>query len=131
MDTVNDFENLLINSGINLLKYYLDISFEEQEKRLRERRLDPLSQWKISPVDESALNKWDDYSEARDEMFKQTHAQESPWLIVQADNKKIARLNVIRDILSQVHCPERDKHLHPADTTIVSKYKLETAAPSG
>lgn len=131
LDTVNDFERLLINSGINLVKYYLDISFDEQEKRLRERKLDPLSQWKISPVDESALDKWDDYSEARDEMFKQTHTQESPWLIVQADNKKTARLNVIRDILSRVHCPERDRHLHPADTAIVSKYKIETTAPTG
>ncbi|MBM2830667.1 MAG: hypothetical protein HW411_1457 [Gammaproteobacteria bacterium] len=65
MESVNDFENLLIRSGLNLLKYYLDISREEQKRRLADRRKDPLKQWKISPVDQVAIKRWDDYSKAR------------------------------------------------------------------
>ena len=122
MDTVNDFEDLLIRSGLSLLKYYLDITRDEQRKRLVSRRKDPLKQWKISPVDDQALEFWDDYSRARNAMFKHTSTKSSPWMVVKADHKKIAHLNVIRDILSQVDCPDKDEHLIPPDTDVVRKY---------
>lgn len=123
METVNDFESLLIRSDISLLKYYLDISYEEQKRRLEDRKKSPLTQWKISPVDELALELWDQYSHARDEMLKRSHTAESPWLIVNADNKRIARLNIIRDMLSRIKCPEQDEHLERPDKTIVAKYQ--------
>lgn len=122
LSTVNDFENLLIESGINLLKYYLDISKEEQIKRLKERKLSPLTQWKISPVDASAIEHFDDYTRARNEMLQRTHSDNSPWIIVKANDKKTARLNVIKDILSRVDCPDRDEHLSIPDSNIVMKY---------
>lgn len=123
MKTVNDFEDLMIRSGLNLLKYYLDISREEQKRRLAARRKDPLKQWKISPVDEKAIKHWDDYSSARNEMFERTSTKTSPWIVVKADHKKVVHLNVIRDILSRVECPEKYKHLCKPDTNIVLKYK--------
>ena len=123
MSTVNDFEDLLIRSGLNLLKYYLDISRDEQRKRLAARRKDPLKQWKISPVDDQALALWDDYSSARNEMLKRTSTKSSPWIIVKADHKKIAHLNVIRDILSRVECPEKNKHVTTPDSDVIRSYK--------
>jgi len=123
MESVNDFENLLIHSGLNLLKYYLDISREEQKHRLADRRKDPLKQWKISPVDQVAIKRWDDYSKARNEMFERSNTKSSPWIIVKADNKRIAQLNVIKDILSRVKCPDKDEHLCMPDPNVVFKYK--------
>lgn len=123
MKSVNDFENLLIRSGLNLLKYYLDISYDEQKKRLAARRKDPLKQWKISPVDEEALKHWDDYSQARNAMFERTSTKTSPWVVVKADHKKLAHLNVIRDILSRIECPGKDEHLCHPDQNIIFKYK--------
>lgn len=123
MDTVNDFEDLLIRSGLSLLKYYLDITRDEQRKRLVSRRKDPLKQWKISPVDDQALEFWDDYSKARDDMLERTSTKSSPWVIVKADHKKTAHLNVIRDLLSRVDCPDKDEHLCPPDHDVVRTYK--------
>ncbi len=123
METVNDFEDLLIRSGLNLLKYYLDISREEQKRRLTARRKDPLKQWKISPVDEKAIKRRDDYSSARNEMFERISTKTSPWIVVKADHKKVVHLNVIRDILSRVECPGKDEHLCAPDPDIIFKYK--------
>lgn len=123
LNNVNDFEDLLIRSGINLIKYYLDISRGEQERRLSDRKKDPLTQWKVSPVDESAIKHWNKYSRARNEMLQRTHTDSSPWIIVQADNKRLTRLNVIKDILSRVECPERDAHMCRPDPGIIYPYK--------
>ncbi|WP_296706329.1 polyphosphate kinase 2 [Rhodoblastus sp.] len=95
------FEQLLVHCGLTIIKYYLDISRKEQKKRLDRRREDPLRQWKISPVDEKAVKHWKDYSAARNEMFRRTHSVFAPWTIIQADDKKEARLNIIRDLLSR------------------------------
>ena len=122
MQSVNEFEKLLLRSGLNLLKYYLDISKAEQKRRLRDRGLDPLTQWKSSPVDGRAIRLWDRYSGARDEMLLRTHTSESPWIIVRADDKRRARLNVIRDILSRVECPDRDEHLARPDRDVVFEF---------
>jgi polyphosphate kinase 2 len=123
METVNDFEDLLLRSGLNLLKYYLDISRQEQKRRLADRKKDPLKQWKISPVDEDALKRWHDYSKARNAMFERTNTRSSPWIVVKADNKRMTHLNVIRDILSRVECPGKDEHLCRPDPNVVCKYK--------
>ncbi len=119
MTTVPTFEEMLIGSGITLLKYYLDISKTEQKKRLAARRKDPLKQWKISPVDEAALKHWSDYSKARDAMFARTHTLHSPWHVVCANDKKLCRLNVIRDILNRVDYDGKKQKLTVPDTGIV------------
>jgi polyphosphate kinase 2 (PPK2 family) len=109
-------------AGIQIIKYYLDISKKEQAARLKHRREDPLSQWKRSPIDEVAIKHWDDYTEARDVMFARTSSPLSPWIVVRADDKRRARLNVIRDVLSRLTCPETDKHLATPDLDIVFPY---------
>jgi polyphosphate kinase 2 len=99
--TVPIFEQLLVHCGLTIIKYYLDITRDEQEKRLERRRDDPLRQWKVSPIDEKALKHWKEYSEARNEMLRRTHSVFAPWIVVKADDKKSTRLNIIRDILSR------------------------------
>lgn len=123
LETVNPFEKMLSENGIQIIKYYLDISKEEQQRRLEDRRTNPLKQWKISPIDATAIEHWDDYSAARDEMLEHTHSEHAPWFIVKADNKKRARLNVIRHLLSVVDCPDKNQHLTKADSRIVFPYK--------
>lgn len=122
-ETVNDFESLLIRSGIDVLKYYLDISKDEQIERLAERKTSPLTQWKTSPVDAIAVEKWDEYSRARNEMLRLTHTNIAPWAVVKANNKKAARLNIIRDLLNRVNCPRTDEHCSLPDAEIVSLYQ--------
>ena len=116
------FEHMLIGSGIQIFKYYLDISKKEQRKRLRSRREDPLKQWKVSPIDHVALKYWDAYSQARDEMLQRTSSPLSPWIVVRADDKRTARLNVIRDLLARLACPDTEKHLATPDPSIVFAY---------
>jgi polyphosphate kinase len=125
MQSVLPFERLLVTSGTQVFKYYLDISKPEQKRRLEERRTDPLKQWKVSPIDKTALRHWDDYSTARNEMFARTHSDDLPWHVVRADDKKQARLNVIRHLMSRVDCPDKDKHLAKADSEIVFDYAKE------
>jgi polyphosphate kinase 2 len=121
MSSVLQFEQLLINSGIQLLKYYLDISKKEQKQRLEARKKSPLKQWKTSPIDEVALDHWDDYSAARNAMLARTHNDIVPWYIVKADDKKSCRLNLIRHLLSSVEYPDKKLIFRP-DPTIVFPY---------
>lgn len=113
------FEDLLAHCGITLIKYYLDIGKKEQEHRLQARRNDPLSQWKISRIDNKALKHWDDYSAARNEMFARTHSVVAPWTIVRADDKPLARINVIRDLLTRSDFPGKDRKADLPDPEIV------------
>lgn len=122
MQSVPRFEQMLIDSGIKLLKYYLDISKDEQKQRLAERRKDPLKQWKISPIDAVAVKHWDEYSEARDAMLLGSHTIDAPWQIVRTDSKRHARLNLMRDILSRLHYSGRSKKLLAPDRNIVFKF---------
>ncbi|MAT65921.1 MAG: polyphosphate kinase 2 [Gammaproteobacteria bacterium] len=126
-DDVVPFEQLLIRSGIQLFKYYLDISRDAQAERLEARRRDPLKRWKTSPIDEVALAHWDDYSMARNEMLARTHTDATPWYVVRADHKKSARLNVMRHLLSQVDCPDKDRHLAVPDADMVFEFGAESA----
>jgi polyphosphate kinase 2 len=125
MSSVLPFERMLVNSGIQLFKYYLDISKAEQRRRLQDRRVNPLKQWKVSPVDQVAIEHWDDYSAARTEMFARTHDELSPWYVVRADDKQATRLEVIRDLLSRVDCPDRDEHAATPDRAIVFPWAEE------
>ncbi|MEQ9617166.1 MAG: polyphosphate kinase 2 [Phycisphaerales bacterium] len=115
------FEHSIVRAGLRLIKYYLEVSFEEQRKRFRRRITDPTKFWKLSPTDLDSQRLWYEYSRARDEMFARTHSPELPWHIVQSDDKKRARLNCIAHLLSMFpydevpfdapEIPERDpKH---------------------
>ncbi len=111
MDEVGNFEQMLTHSGIIVLKYYLDISKKEQQKRLKSRKQDPLKQWKLSPIDEQAQELWKSYSKARDEMFERTSFIYTPWHIVHTDDKKEARINIIKHFLSLNNYPDKNNKL--------------------
>jgi len=96
------FERALTDSGILLIKYWFDVSMDEQERRLKGRVDDPRKTWKLSPMDVASFKRWYDYSRARDDMIKATHTSYAPWHIVQADDKKRARLNCISHLLNQI-----------------------------
>jgi polyphosphate kinase len=97
-----EFERMLVRSGIHLLKYWLSISDEEQERRFQSRLADPTKHWKLSPMDLESRARWVEYSKAKDEMFGHTDIKQAPWYVVDADNKRRARLNCIAHLLSQV-----------------------------
>ena len=122
IESVIPFEHMLVRSGTKVLKYYLDISRGEQKKRLSDRRRDPLKQWKVSPIDAKALDKWDEYSAARNEMMARTHNPVTPWTVVRADDKRRARINLIRDLLSRLHYGGKDATILQADAEIVFQY---------
>ena len=96
IDTVIEFESMLVRSGIQLLKYYLDIERDTQHQRLAKRKTDPLKQWKRSPIDDSAQQRWDAYTVARDAMLTRTHHPLAPWVLIRADHKRQTRLNLGR-----------------------------------
>jgi polyphosphate kinase len=102
---VPDVERRLVEDGLILVKYWLEVSPGEQDKRLRERVDDPAKRWKIGPVDLEARRRYEDYSAARDEMLSRTDTDEAPWFVVDADNQKRARLNCIQHLLD--HVPAR------------------------
>ena len=126
MATVNEFESLLVGSDIQLIKYYLDITKEEQAIRLNDRAKDPLKQWKISPIDQQAQKMWNVYSVARDDMLKHTSSKIAPWTVITANDKKLAHLNLIADLLSRVDYPEKDKKLLKIDPKIVLRWPANT-----
>lgn len=96
------FEQALVNDGIQLVKYWLSVSDEEQERRFEKRLIDPRKRWKFSPTDLQARARWVDYAEAKDRMFAYTDVEHSPWYVVEADDKRTARLNLISHLLSVV-----------------------------
>jgi polyphosphate kinase 2 len=96
-------EKFIVDSGITLIKIWLEVGKDEQERRFSARIEDPLRQWKLSPMDLESYERWDEYSKARDIMLKMTDSMHSPWYIVRSDDKRRARLNCISHILSQIH----------------------------
>jgi polyphosphate kinase 2 len=122
MRSVPKFEEMLVNSGTKVLKYYLDIDKDEQVKRLAERQRDPLKQWKSSPIDAVAVKHWKAYSAARDAMLLRTHTAIAPWHIVRTNNKRLARLNLIRDILSRLHYVGKKNKLVQPDADIAFEF---------
>ncbi|MCV2885202.1 polyphosphate kinase 2 [Aestuariibacter sp. AA17] len=108
------FENMLIREGILLIKYWFSVSDEEQEKRFQARLSNPLKRWKFSDMDVYARSRWVEYSKAKDAMFEHTDTESSPWFVVDAENKRAARLNCLSHILSQVPY----SHVHYPDITL-------------
>ena len=118
--TVPEFEKMLVSSGIQLIKYWFSISDEEQHLRFLGRIHDPLKQWKLSPMDLESRRRWEEYTKAKEIMLERTHVPEAPWWVVQADDKKKARLNCIHHLLEQmpygatehpaIVLPERVRH---------------------
>jgi polyphosphate kinase len=107
------FEQALLNDGIMLIKYWLSVSDEEQERRFEKRLSDPRKRWKFSPTDVQARARWVDYAEAKDRMFAYTDTDESPWYVVEADDKRTARLNLISHLLSIIPYVHEDEGKRP------------------
>ncbi|MFD2568415.1 polyphosphate kinase 2 [Pseudotenacibaculum haliotis] len=102
MTQVNDFERMLLDSGIHLVKVYMSISKKEQAKRFDEIKNDPLKQWKMSPVDEKAQELWEKYTEYKNAMFEKTNTSNSPWKIIKANRKTDARVNALNHLLKRI-----------------------------
>jgi polyphosphate kinase len=121
---VESFEQGLVDGGFIILKYYLDISKKEQEKRLKARETDPLKQWKISTIDQEAIKHWKDYSEARDEMLLKTNFKHAPWFVVNADDKDTTHIALITHLL------QRMKYHHKDEKLLAHNYGLVDPATS-
>jgi polyphosphate kinase 2 len=103
-----EIERMLVRSGILLYKYWFSVTQDEQRKRFESRKSDPLKQWKLSPVDQASIDKWDDYTEAKEAMFFYTDTADAPWTIIKSDDKKRARLNCMRHFLSTLNYDDKD-----------------------
>jgi polyphosphate kinase 2 len=103
-----EFERNLARSGTHLIKFWFSVSREEQRRRFKERKVHPLKQWKLSPVDLASLDKWDDYTRAKEAMFYHTDTADSPWTVIKSDDKKRARLNAMRYILRSLPYTGKD-----------------------
>lgn len=104
-----ELEQMLVRSGIRLFKYWFSVTREEQLKRFKSREHDLLKQWKLSPIDKASLDKWDDYTEAKEAMFFYTDTADAPWTIIKSDDKKRARINCMSDFLSRLPYPSKDR----------------------
>lgn len=109
LNHVSEFEKMLIDSGIILFKFYFSVSKKEQAQRFKDRKVDPLKQFKLSPVDAKSQEMWDQYTAAKLSMLKASHTKTSPWIIIRSDNKKKARINCIKHILSSVQYPTHNQ----------------------
>jgi polyphosphate kinase 2 len=103
-----DVERMLVRSGIRLYKFWFSVTQEEQRRRFMSRETDPLKRWKLSPIDKASLDKWDDYTEAKEAMFFYTDTADAPWIIVKSNDKKRARLNCMRHFLNALDYPGKD-----------------------
>jgi polyphosphate kinase 2 len=119
------FEQMLIDDGILLRKYWFSVSDKEQLRRFRARQTDPVRQWKLSPMDLQSLNRWDDYSRAKDEMMVHTDTPSTPWYVVESDVKKHSRLNMMAHLLSTIeyHEVQRPQVELPKRPVVVSNYQ--------
>ncbi len=106
-----EVERMFVRSGITLIKYWFSVSREEQRRRFAAREVDPLKQWKLSPIDRASLDKWDDYTEAKEAMFFYTDIADAPWTIVKSDDKKRARLNAMQHFLDLIPYDEKDRSI--------------------
>jgi polyphosphate kinase 2 len=122
MRQVQDFERNLVRSGMHIIKFWFSVTREEQKRRFVERESHPLKQWKLSPIDRASLDKWEEYSKAKEAMFINTDMAESPWIVIKSDCKKRARLNAMRYVLSQFEYPNKDTNRTGSiDSLIVSR----------
>jgi len=114
MRQVPELERMLVRSGINLFKYWFSVTQEEQHSRFESRKTDPLKRWKLSPIDQASLSKWDDYTEAKEAMFFYSDTADAPWTIIKSNDKKRARINCMMHFLDSIDYPDKD-------TSIVKK----------
>ncbi|WP_193088446.1 polyphosphate kinase 2 [Advenella sp. FME57] len=117
-----EFERNLVRSGISVIKFWFSVSQDEQKRRFKERRHHPLKQWKLSPIDMASLDKWDDYTRAKEAMFFHTDTSDAPWIVVKSNCKKRARLNAMRYVLQQFNYTNKDSaHIGKIDPLIVGR----------
>ncbi len=119
---VSSFEKMLVDSDISVIKFWFSVSREEQLRRFLRRTKDPLKQWKLSPMDVASLGLWEQYTEAKESMFYYTDKEFSPWMVVRSDDKKRARLNAMRHVLSRFEYDNKDHSaIRPIDHTILGR----------
>lgn len=114
-----DYERMLVRDGILLFKYWFSVTREEQRRRFKSRESDPLKQWKLSPIDKASLNKWDDYTEAKEAMFFYTDTADAPWTIIKSNDKKRARLNCMEHFLNALPYPDKDRRIVGAPDPLI------------
>ena len=117
-----ELERMLVRSGIKLYKYWFSVTQTEQQVRFKSRETDPLKQWKLSPIDKASLEKWDEYTEAKEAMFFYTDTADAPWTVIKSNDKKRARLNCMLHFLSSLNYPGKDLRIaHPPDPLIAGQ----------
>ncbi|MEZ5411478.1 MAG: polyphosphate kinase 2 [Acidimicrobiales bacterium] len=131
MTQVPDLEQMLVSSGHTLVKLWFSVSRREQLTRFTIRRIDPVRRWKLSPVDLASLDLWDDYTAAKDEMFRHTHRPHAPWTVVRANDKKRGRLEAMRFVLSRIDYPEKDPDILLAPDPLIVGPPDVVAADAG
>ncbi len=120
LEQAPEFERLLTESADYMFKYWFSVSREEQLRRFDSRRKDPLKQWKLSSVDVESLGKWDDYTEAKEAMFRHTHTLDAPWTVVRSDDKKRARINCMLDFLNCLPYPDKNDKVVVAPDPLIA-----------
>jgi polyphosphate kinase 2 len=122
MRQVPEFERMMVRNGTHFIKFWFSVSRAEQRRRFKERRVHPLKQWKLSPIDLASLDKWDDYTKAKEAMFFYTDTADAPWTVVKSDCKKRARLNALRFVLHRLPYANKDTdRIGPLDPLIVGR----------
>jgi len=117
-----EVERMLVRSGLRLFKYWFSVTREEQARRFMARETDPLKQWKLSPIDKASLDKWDDYTEAKEAMFFYTDTADAPWTVIKSDCKKRARLNAMRYVLHKLDYTNKNiDRVGPMDPLLVGR----------
>ncbi len=115
-------ERNLVRAGIHVIKFWFSVSQDEQRRRFKERKVHPLKQWKLSPIDMASLDKWEDYTKAKEAMFFHTDTADSPWMVIKSDDKKRARLNAMRYVLHSMPYTDKDvKRIGLVDTLLVGR----------
>lgn len=128
-----EFERMLCGSGIRLYKYWFSVTQGEQRRRFDSRETDPLKRWKLSPIDRASLDKWEDYTQAKEAMFIYTDTADAPWTVVRSDDKKRARLNCIRHFLSDLDYPDKNVEVVAAPDPLIvgqARHSVEKAVLS-
>ncbi len=117
-----EFERNLTRSGLHLIKFWFSVSREEQRRRFKERQVHPLKHWKLSPIDLASLDKWEDYTKAKEAMFQHTDTADAPWTVIKSDCKKRARLNAMRYLLHRLPYDGKDpKKIGALDPLLVGR----------
>ena len=116
------FEKMLVDSGIHLTKFWFSVTQHEQRTRFAIRQIDPVRRWKLSPMDLASLDRWEDYTEAKEEMFLRTDTDHAPWITVKSNDKKRARLNAMRVFLTQFDYEDKDVSVvYPPDELLIRR----------